>query len=144
MNNKIIVGDAIRNAVARQRLFNKTQLAKEIGISRNQLNNILNVDEMEMKYILAIGKTIGQDFSILFPKLKKYQELVEPNHEFILEEPDALFKKAKVIREEIIRLQTDYITELNSKVITLMEENTRLRQVISDMENQMRSDAAPR
>jgi hypothetical protein len=107
---KIKVNDFVRNEVVRSGK-NKKQIAEEVGISRNQLNNILAEPEMEMKYIVKIGKSIRHDFRNDLPQLASLMtddEPVEYNQLNTSELKDELLE----MQRKFTALQNDYIEAL--------------------------------
>jgi plasmid maintenance system antidote protein VapI len=103
---KVFVGDEIRNAIVQQALKSKTEIAAEIGISRNQLNNILGKDEMEVKYVLALGKTLHVDFS------KTLKSLQTPSIEMLLEAEEKYVTEKDILKDELLQIHRKYVEAL--------------------------------
>ncbi|MHB1278786.1 MAG: hypothetical protein ACYC1Q_10340 [Bacteroidia bacterium] len=59
----------------------KTEVAKRVGRSRNQLNNWLEEDQLGFEKIVKIGYAIRYDFSNDFPEVEAFKSMA------ILEEP---------------------------------------------------------
>lgn len=107
---KIKVNDLVTNEVVRSGK-QKKQIAADIGISRNQLNNILAEPEMEMKYIVKIGKSIRHDFREDLPQLASLitdDEPVEYNQLNTSQLKDELLE----MQRKFAALQNDYIQSL--------------------------------
>jgi hypothetical protein len=68
---KIKVNDFVKNEVSKAGK-SKIQIAKDVGISRNQLTNILAEPEMEIKYVVKIGKSIRHDFTKDIPQMSNF------------------------------------------------------------------------
>jgi len=112
---KINVGDIVSNAVHQQKLKNITQIAGEIGITRVTLNSILKSDQMEVKYIIAIGKSLQIDFS------KFFKELSGPNSVNIVEDPGELYRSNIKLREKYETLLEEN-KDLQNRYIEMMEK----------------------
>lgn len=107
---KIKVNDFVRNEVVRSGK-NKKQIAEEIGISRNQLNNILAEPDMEMKYIVKIGKSIRHDFRNDLPQLASLMTDDTPV-EYNQLNPNQLKDELMEIQRKYSALQDEYIQAL--------------------------------
>lgn len=107
---KIRVNDFVRNEVIRSGKHKK-QIAADIGISRNQLNNILAEPDMEMKYVVKIGKSIRHDFRNDLPQLASLiteDEPVEYNSLNLNQLKDEMME----LQRKFSALQNDYIEAL--------------------------------
>lgn len=110
---KIKVDDIVNNEFTKSGKT-LTATASDIGLSTVQLRKILKQKEMEMKYILAIGKSIRFDFSKHFPLLaaEKLQHMtMEPAI------PYESMGNAEL---------RNIIIETMAKYINLMEEHIKL------------------
>jgi hypothetical protein len=107
---KIKVDDLVRNEVTKSGKT-ITGIAKDVGISRVQLGKILGNSEMEMKYVLAIGKSIRYDFSNMFPQLNTevVSGIVDGNQYF------DTFNSLE-IRNQLLEVQSKYIKLLEQHV----------------------------
>lgn len=113
---KIRVSDFVKKQVSAS---GKRQIAiaKDVGLSTVQLRKILKDQDMEMKYILAIGKSINFDFSNYFPELNS-EKLTN-----ILSEPDVAYQSMGNIelRDKVIEVKSRYIKLLEEHIALLKE-----------------------
>ncbi|WP_231423992.1 hypothetical protein [Pedobacter sp. Leaf250] len=113
---KIKVDDVVKKEFAKS---GKTIIstAEDIGISRVQLSKILKEPEMEMKYVLAIGKSIRFDFSKYFPILNT-EKL-----EHMVNDPAVPYESMgnAELRNVVIETQAKYIMLLEEHVKVLHE-----------------------
>lgn len=107
----IKVGDIVLNEVNRSGK-SKTQIAKDIKLSRSGLSKILARDEMEVKYVVRIGKSIRHDFSKHFPQINS--ELLGSFVNETSEEYSTLSNGE--LRAKMIELQSKYIKLLEEHV----------------------------
>ncbi len=120
---KIRVGDFVKNEVTRSGK-QKKQIAMDIGISRNQLNNILAEPDMEIKYITKIGKSIKHDFTKDLPQLSSFvtEEVpIEYESLTISQLKDELLD----IRRKFSDLQSEYIGTLKELLDCRRELNAK-------------------
>jgi hypothetical protein len=109
---KVFVGDIVKNEVVKAGK-SKAQIASDIKISRQHLNNILGDDHMELEYVLGIGKSIRYDFS---------QDIAEINRHTINEPmPNYGDHTNAQLREDLLDLQKKYIA-LQTDHIKLLNE----------------------
>jgi hypothetical protein len=96
-----------------------TGIASDINLSRVQLRKILDKPEMEMKYILAIGKSIRFDFGKYFPELRT--EFLDK----MVQDPQANYGNMGnfELRNEIIDISAKYIKLLEDHVQLLKNCN---------------------
>jgi len=116
---KIKVGDIVKNEVTKSKIP-KVAISTTVGKSRTWLDNILSQEEIEVKYIIAIGKAIRVDFGFYFPELKKAPE-------YLVEEPEGVYASYK---EVSLR---DQLIEMQSKYIALLEEHARVLREIKNV-----------
>ena len=111
---KIKVGEIVRNEVTKSGKT-QTSIAKDVGISRVQLGKILSSPEMEMKYVLAIGKSIRFDFSSTFPQLNTevVSGLVSGNNHFDTANNTELRTQLLEIQQKYIRLLEQHVDLLH-------------------------------
>lgn len=114
----IKVGNIVSNEVNRSGK-SKTQIAKDVHLSRTGLAKVLARTEMDMKYILGIGKSIRYDFSKHFPALNS--ELMGKILSDPLEEYESLSNGE--LRIKLIDLQSKYINLLEEHVELLKQVN---------------------
>jgi hypothetical protein len=107
---KIKVGDIVLNEVTKSGK-SKTQLAKDLKISRTGLQKILDREDMDSRYILAIGKSIRYDFSNEFPQLNTevLNDIVGGN---LFAEDANNFE----LRNQLLEIQQKYIRLLEQHV----------------------------
>jgi hypothetical protein len=107
---KIKVDDFVRKEVTKSGKT-ITSIAKDIGISRVQLGKILSYSEMEMKYVLAIGKSIRYDFANMFPQLNTevVSSIVDGSQYFDT-------ANSLEIRNQLLEVQSKYIKLLEQHV----------------------------
>jgi len=110
---KIKVGDIVKNEVLRTKIP-KTQIARDLKKSRTWLDGILNSEEIEMKYVLAIGKAIRYDFSNHFP------QLTSAKIDHLLTDPEIPYE---IMDNAELRNQ---MIEMQGKYIKLLEEHIEL------------------
>lgn len=113
---KIRVSDFVKKQVSAS---GKRQIAiaKDVGLSTVQLRKILKDQDMEMKHILSIGKSINFDFSQQFPELNS-EKLTN-----ILSEPDVPYQRMGNVelRDQIIEIKSRYIKLLEEHILLLKE-----------------------
>jgi hypothetical protein len=107
---KIKVNDLVKNEVTRSGK-QKKNIAEEIGISRNQLNNILAEPEMEMKYVVKIGKSIRHDFTKDLPQLASFVT-DDDAVEYDTLNSNQLKNELLELQRKYTKLQDDYISTL--------------------------------
>lgn len=110
---KIKVGDTVKNQVTKS-IKPKTHIAKDLGISRTWLDRILEQEELEIKFILGIGKSLDFDFSTLFPSLKDRISVNTVESALELDEE---------ITDDNVKIK---LIEVQAKYIKLLEAHIRL------------------
>jgi hypothetical protein len=112
---KIKVNDFVRNEVTKSGKT-ITGIAKDVGISRVQLGKILANSEMEMKYVLAIGKSIRYDFSNIFPQLNTeiVSSIVDGNQYFDTANNLDLRNQLLEVQGKYIKLLEQHVDLLHS------------------------------
>ena len=121
---KFYVGNTVKNAVLDAKKYVKMNaLCKQIDLSRTQLYTILNQPEMELKYIVGIGKAIGVDLTSNLKGFKK-----EDLDNLVLESEDNFQATGSDMKDELLDIQRKYIASL--------EENNRLWQRIRELEKE--------
>lgn len=115
---KINVSDIVRKVVSSSGK-RQISIAKDVSLSTVQLRKILKDNEIEMKHVLAIGKSINYDFSRHFPELNS-EKLNN-----ILREPEGLYDKMgnTELKNNMIELQGRYITLLEQHIKLLNDFN---------------------
>ncbi|RZL31122.1 MAG: hypothetical protein EOP00_35480 [Pedobacter sp.] len=113
---KIKVSDIVGKEVARSGKT-RTAIANDIGISTVQLRKILKEELMEMKYVVAIGKSIRVDFGKYFPELNA-EKLGN-----ILHDPEVPYEAMgnTELRDKIIEIQDKYVKLLEEHINLLKE-----------------------
>lgn len=91
-----------------------TGIASDINLSRVQLRKILDKPEMELKHILAIGKSIRFDFGKYFPELGT--EFLDK----MIQYPQADYGKMDNIELRNV------LVDMSSKYIKLLEDHVQL------------------
>lgn len=115
---KIKVDDIVFNEVTKSGK-SKVQIAKDLDLSRTGLDNILKKKEMDMKYIIAIGKSIRYDFSNDFPQLNTEVVSSIVNGEKYLETANN-----SELRDQLLEIQQKYIKLLEQHVILLSQKKS--------------------
>jgi hypothetical protein len=120
---KIKVNDLIKNQVTLSGK-QKKNIADDIGISRNQLNNILAEPNMEVKYVLSIGKSIRHDFTKDLPDLAK----------FVTDDVEVEYDRASVkeLKDELLEMHRKY-TKLQDDYINSLKELLECRKQLPNL-----------
>lgn len=104
----------------------KTAIAEMMDISRKTLDNILERENVSLKYVASLGKILRKDFSEMIPDLKDYME--KRGDKTTVEDPAGIYENkslAQCIKEKQA-MEKKYITELE-------RTNALLRGVIIDL-----------
>ncbi|HEY0056317.1 MAG TPA: hypothetical protein VGB63_13255 [Pedobacter sp.] len=115
---KLYVGETVKKAVYDElQPVSITKIAKLVGLSRTRLYGILEEPEMEVKYILKLGKILNVDFS---KKVKGYDEHVAELAKF--EDIEVQYGTRKENEaSDLLDLQRKYIAALED-IIRLKRE----------------------
>jgi hypothetical protein len=118
---KIWVGEIVKNEVNRSGK-KKTQIAKEIPLSRTHLDNILNDDYMELEYLIKIGKVIRHDFTEQLPEASKH----------IVGEPEVAYEtlNSSQLKNELLEMQRKY-TVLQDDYIKALKDLLDCRALVT-------------
>jgi len=109
---EVYVGDIVKNEVTRSGKA-KTQIATDIGLSRQQLYNLLEKDYMDADYVIKIGKSIRYDFTDRVPELLQMH--------FAEEAAPYRTLNSGELREELLDLQRRYIRLQENHIQILYE-----------------------
>lgn len=105
---KIYVGEVVKNAVKSPgQLIPTNKIAALIGVSRAHFYHLINDPEMNIEYVIKIGKAINVDFSKQIKELKDWEDDVSS-----LEDSEVIYSTREKLELELIDIQRKYILAL--------------------------------